>query len=213
MSLPRVLFLLAISAFLNYFDRVNLSAGATNIRHDLGLSSYRLGKLLSAFFWTYCSLSTILDRRLAGRPLQRLLDSGGRLLFWSCATAVSGAANAFAVLFGMRLLLGMGESIAYPAYSRILASYFPEHRRGFANAVIDAGTKMGPALGTLLGGLLMAKYGWRAFFLALGFGSLLWLIPWLLWMPRGKGVSAREDSGGPRASALFCASARCGRPR
>jgi MFS transporter, ACS family, D-galactonate transporter len=29
----------------------------------------------------------------------------------------------------------------------------------------------------------------------LGFGSLLWLIPWFYWMPRGKGVSAREHHG------------------
>ena len=203
-SLPRVLFLLGISAFLNYFDRSNLSAGATDIRHELGLSSYQLGLLLSAFFWTYALFQLF---SIAGWLVDRfnvcwILAAG--FFLWSCATAVTGAANAFAVLFGMRLLLGMGESIAYPSYSRILASYFPEHRRGFANAVIDAGTKMGPALGTLLGGLLMARYGWRAFFVALGFSSLLWLIPWLMWMPRGAAVAASDDGTGiPGIGALL----------
>ena len=81
-------------------------------------------------------------------------------------------AGAFGVVFTLRLLLGMGESIAYPADSRVLANNFPEHHRGRANALIDAGTKAGPALGTLIGGLLMARFGWRAFFAALGSGAM-----------------------------------------
>ena len=56
---------------------------------------------------------------------------------------------------------------------------FPEERRGLANALVDAGAKMGPAIGTLAGGLLVANYGWRVLFVALG--SLVWLIPWCLY--------------------------------
>ena len=51
----RVLALLVFSAFLNYVDRANLSVGATNIQAELHLSDYYLGKLLSAFFWTYAT--------------------------------------------------------------------------------------------------------------------------------------------------------------
>ena len=95
----------------------------------------------------------------------------------------------------MRLLLGMGESIAFPSYSRILATQYPEHHRGFANAIVDAGTKIGPALGTLLGGLLMARFGWRACSSSRsGCVSLLWLVPWFRWMPRG------DQGGSPRAA-------------
>jgi predicted MFS family arabinose efflux permease len=39
----------------------------------------------------------------------------------------------------------------------------------------------------------MARFGWRAFFVALGLGTMVWLVPWLVWMPRGKGVAARQD--------------------
>lgn len=191
----RVLALLVISGLLNYVDRANLSVGATNIQAELHLSNYHLGKLLSAFFWTYATFQLF---GIAGWLVDRFnvcwaLAIG--FFIWSGATAVTGMAKVFGVMFALRLLLGMGESVAYPAYSRILANNFPEHHRGFANALIDAGTKGGPAIGTLLGGLLMARFGWRAFFLALGFGSLLWLIPWFYWMPRGKGVAAREHHG------------------
>ncbi len=201
----RVLALLVFSAFLNYVDRANLSVGATDIQRDLHLSNYSLGLLGSAFFWTYAAFQLFV---IAGWLVDRFnvcwVYAIG-FFIWSGATAVTGAVQTFAVLFGLRLLLGMGESIAYPAYSRILANNFPEHHRGFANALIDAGTKGGPALGTLLGGLLMAAFGWRVFFLALGFGSFLWLVPWLLWMPRGQGVAARTDraSDAPTMGALL----------
>jgi MFS family permease len=105
----------------------------------------------------------------------------------------TGLARTFVVLFATRLMLGLGESVAYPCYSRILVTDFPENHRGLTNAWIDAGTKCGPALGSLVGAVAMARFGWRALFVGLGFGSLLWLVPWLRWMPRGKAFSAPVD--------------------
>jgi MFS family permease len=94
------------------------------------------------------------------------------------------------MLLVLRLLLGVGESVAYPCYSKIIAAYFSEHQRGLANGLIDAGTKLGPALGMLSGGMLMARYGWRPVFIVLGLASLLWLPAWFKWVPRtSRGVS------------------------
>jgi predicted MFS family arabinose efflux permease len=81
--------------------------------------------------------------------------------------------------------------VAYPSYSRIIVNCFPEHHRGFSNAAIDAGTKMGPAIGALLGGLLIPRVGWRIFFVVLGIAGLIWTVVWVLWMPK----SARLESG------------------
>ena len=189
----RILTLLVISGFLNYVDRANLSVGLTNIQAEMHLSADRLGLLQSAFFWTYATFQLF---AISGWLVDRfnvcwVLAAG--FLLWSGATAVTGMAHVFGVIFALRLLLGMGESVAYPSYSRILANNFPEHHRGLANALIDAGTKAGPALGTLLGGLLIADFGWRPFFTLLGLASLLWLFPWILWMPRARGVAAAHD--------------------
>ena len=90
------------------------------------------------------------------------------------------------------MLLGLGESVAYPVYSKIIAEQFPISRRGLPNALIDAGAKVGPALGTLVGGLLVARYGWRYMFLALGIGGLLWLAPWQLWAPLARAATDEE---------------------
>ena len=188
-----VLALLVVSIFINYIDRSNLSiAGplliASPEKGGLGLDPARLGNLLSAFFWAY-ALCQLLG--IVGFVLDRFDVAwvyAVAYLMWSAATAVTGLAGTFGVLFGLRLLLGMAESAAYPSYSRIFATHFPEHHRGLANGLIDAGSKFGPALGTLVGGMLMARFGWRPFFFGLGAVSLAWLVQWMKWMPRGKGI-------------------------
>ena len=189
----RVLALLVISGFINYIDRSNLSVGATNIQSEFHLSSTQLGFLLGAFFYTY-ALSQLLG--FAGWLVERFHVSwilAGGFFLWSGAMGTTGLARTFVVLFSTRLMLGLGESVAYPSYSRILVNDFPEEHRGFTNAWIDAGTKCGPALGSIAGALAIARFGWRGLFVALGFGSLLWLVPWLAWMPRGKAYSAPVD--------------------
>jgi MFS family permease len=189
----RVLALLVASGFINYIDRSNLSVGATNIQNEFHLSGKQLGLLLGAFSWTY-ALSQLLG--FAGWLVDRFHVSwvlAGGFFLWSAAMGATGLAATFVMLFATRLMLGLGESVAYPCYSRIVVTDFPENHRGLTNAWIDAGTKSGPALGSLLGALAIARFGWRALFVGLGFGSLLWLIPWLLWMPRGKAFSTPVD--------------------
>jgi len=109
----------------------------------------------------------------------------------------------FSALFLLRLLLGAAESVAYPSYSKIIATRFPEHRRGLTNALIDAGSKAGPALGTLIGGLVVARFGWRALFSILGFGALLWVPLWVPGRRVPKPRASRTATKG-RASAGFC---------
>jgi ACS family D-galactonate transporter-like MFS transporter len=179
----RVLFLLALSVFINYLDRGNLSIAAPLLKNEFQLSATQLGVLLSSFFWTY-SFFLPLSGWLVDRFDVRWVITGGFIL-WSAATAATGAAHVFGTLLLARLALGAGESVSYPACSTILSRYFPEHKRGFANASIVAGMAMGPAVGTLAGGILMNRFGWRPVFLVVGLTSLLWLLPWLRWMPKG----------------------------
>jgi len=108
--------------------------------------------------------------------------AGGYLL-WSLATAITGIVQGFTVLLMMRLMLGIGESVAFPSCSKILARELPEHHRGFANGVIQSALKFGNAVGTFGSGLLMAMYGWRLVFIGVGLVSLLWLPAWMKWTP------------------------------
>jgi MFS family permease len=40
------------------------------------------------------------------------------------------------------------------------------------------GIAIGPAVGTLAGGLMVAHWGWRAMFIVFGLVTLVWLLPW-----------------------------------
>jgi MFS transporter, ACS family, D-galactonate transporter len=182
--------LLCISVWINYIDRGNLSVAAPVLRPDMDLTPAQMGVLLSGFFWTYSLFQPIAGWLVDRGNVYRLYAAA--FAIWSLAVALGGLAPGFVTLLLSRLALGIGESLAYPAYSRMLASAFPEERRGIANAMIDVGTKAGPALGTFLGALAIGRWGWRPFFFAMGILSLLWLIPWIRAIPA---VETREASG------------------
>lgn len=188
------LLLLALSVFINYIDRGNLSIAAPLLKNELGISASGLGILLSAFFWTYTAMLFVCGWFVDRFDASRVLAIG--YLIWSLSTAVTGLVQGFAMLLLVRLLLGMGESVAFPCYSKILAGHLPEHHRGFANSAIIAGMKLGPAAGTLGAGLLMANYGWRPVFVGVGLVSLAWLPAWMRWMPRSE--TAVNLAGSPR---------------
>jgi ACS family D-galactonate transporter-like MFS transporter len=187
-----LLVLLIASIFINYIDRGNLSIAAPILQKELLLSPLQVGSLLSGFFWTYSLLQFFgIAGWLADRFPVSLVLAGGFLL-WAAATIATGLVSGFIGIYTARLFLGAGESLAYPCYSRIFAADLPQSHRGRANALLDAGSKLGPALGTFIGGLLLVQLGWRLFFVAIGAVSLVWLIPWLKFAPPSRSYSANE---------------------
>lgn len=196
--LKLVLVLLGVSVFINYVDRGNLSIAAPMLKDELGLSAGQLGLLLSAFFWTYACMQPVMGW-LVDRLDVNWVMAGGFFL-WSMATAVTGLVHGFAVLFAVRLVLGVGEAVAFPSYSKIIALHFPEEHRGRANSVISAGLALGPGLGILAGGILMGRFGWRSFFIVLGLASLIWLVPWIRFMPKARQSEQVATTAPPRLS-------------
>jgi MFS family permease len=182
----RVLSLLALSVLINYIDRANLSIAAPLLKNELGLSASQLGLLFSAFFATYAAFQLVSGWLVDRFDVSWVLGLG--FFFWSAATVTTGFIRGFAMLLALRLVLGIGESVAYPSYSKILACHFLEHQRGFANAAITTGLALGPAFGMFGGGILMADFGWRRFFIGFGILSLAWLLPWARWKPRPQPV-------------------------
>jgi MFS transporter, ACS family, D-galactonate transporter len=178
--------LLAASVLINYIDRANLGVAAPLLKAELQISGSQLGMLLAAFFWTYTALLFVVGWAVDRFEVNRVLAAG--FLLWSLATIATGFVAGFVGLLVVRLFLGVGESVAFPSYSKILARHLPEYHRGIGNAVIGAGQFCGPAFGTFGAGLLMARYGWRSVFVGIGVVSMLWLPAWKMWMPRGCGV-------------------------
>ncbi len=191
----RLLALLVAAVFVNYIDRSNLSVSATEIKREFNLTGEQLGLASSWFFGSYA-----LCQLLAGWLFEKYsvhLVLGVGFVLWSAATAATGLVEGFTALLVTRVVLGVGESVAYPAFSKIIASDYAESQRGTANALIDAGSKLGPALGTLFGGIVVAAYGWRALFLILGFGAMIWVPLWVMWAPRKSHVQHAAQAARP----------------
>jgi len=193
-AFTRILVLLFVSVFINYIDRSNLSIAAPLIKDELGISASQLGILLSAFFWTYSSCQLLSGWLVDHYDVKWVFAAG--FLVWSSATALTSKVHTLLALLLVRIALGIGESVAYPGYSKILATHCLERRRGLANSILAAGLALGPSFGLLFGGTLVARFGWRPFFLGLGLVSLLWLLPWLRWMPAaGIGTYGHKKTG------------------
>ncbi|MGC2449928.1 MAG: MFS transporter [Candidatus Sulfotelmatobacter sp.] len=176
-----VLFLLSVSVLICYIDRSNLSIAAEMIKGELRISDLQLGALLSVFFWVYACLQIPAGWLVDRFDVKWVFAAG--FFIWSLATGATGLLHGFAALVSARVVLGIGESIAFPSYCNIFSNYFIESERGRANAALQIGLALGPALGMAAGGVFVGRFGWRPFFLLLGLGSLLWLIPWIAAMP------------------------------
>jgi MFS family permease len=187
-SFAPALFLLFVAVLINYVDRGNLSIAAPLLKDEWHLNASALGALFSAFFWTYTAMQFVSGWVVDRLDPSRLLALG--FLIWSLATALAGLSTGFAMLLSLRLLLGIGESVIVPTFSKIIACYLPEERRGFANGVVGSAMRCGAVVGSFGGGLLMARYGWRPTFLGIGLLSLLWLPAWWRWKPRGEWTGA-----------------------
>jgi MFS family permease len=168
--------LLVLSVAINYADRGNLGVAASQIERELRLDPRRIGILSTGFFWTYALFQLVAGKLIDHWNVNWVYAAG--FLIWSAATGLTGAVSSLSAIFLLRLLLGAGESIAYPSYSKIIATSFPEQLRGTANALIDAGSKMGPALGVMAGVEMLKWFGWRGMFIVIGTVSLIWLVPW-----------------------------------
>ena len=178
--------LLGINLF-NYIDRQVLAAVEPSIRAaffapgDVNAMAIS-GTLGSAFFVTYMlsapALGWLSDR------FSRWLVIGSAVILWSLATAASGLAVSFAMLFAARVFVGIGEGGYGPAAPTVLADLFPLQTRGRILAVFCAAIPVGSALGYVLGGAVLTHFTpvpepdrWRwAFLLAAVPGLLLGLV-------------------------------------
>jgi len=168
--------MMAAILFINFIDRGNLATVGPLLMDELHLTNAQFGLLLSAFYFTYAPAQLVAGWLCERVSLARALACG--VVIWSLTTAATGLVSTFSGLLAMRLLLGIGESIVFPATAKLFAQFIPEERRGSANGWVAAGLSIGPAIGTSMGTWIATLFSWRASFLTFGLFSLSWLWPW-----------------------------------
>lgn len=171
-------FLLMATA-LSYLDRQALSVVAPVVAGELKLDNEQLGRLLSAFFYTYAAMHIavgwILDR------YNIRITYGLFVALWSCSQILAGFARGFWDLFVCRLFLGAFETAGQTGAARVIARTLPPRERTFANGLMMSGGSIGAMLAPVLMIFLANRYGWRFGFIVLGVLGILWAAAWLWW--------------------------------
>ena len=169
--------LLAAMVLLNYVDRGAVGIAAPKLKDELMLSAAAFGVVVSAFSWIYAPAQFAVGWLSDRFCVYRMIALG--LAIWALATLLTGFANGFAMLVALRVMLGIGEGVAFPSASKIIARHVTAERRGIANGALAVSLAWGPALGIFAGGLILRYFGWRPIFFTFGSITLLWIVPWL----------------------------------
>lgn len=160
-----LVFWLFVLGAVSYLDRINISIAGTALAQEYHLSHVQLGSIFSAFLIGYALFQTP-GGWLADRLGPRYVLTIG-VVWWGVFTALTAALpprtiDPLSYLILIRLLLGAGEAVIYPASNGFVARWIPSQERGLANGLIFAGVGAGTAVAPILVTYLMIHHGWRS---------------------------------------------------
>lgn len=188
-----VLGMLWVVCLLNYADRQAISSLFPLLERDFGFTKAQLGLIGSAFMWVYAA-SAPFAGYAGDRHSRKGLILGG-CLFWSLMTAATGWCGRVWEFVAARALIGLGESVYFPAAASMLSDFHGPRTRSTALSFHQSAVYIGTIAGGWIGALLAEKFGWRwAFY---GFGGAGIVVALLLWLRLRE--PSREGSKGSAA--------------
>jgi sugar phosphate permease len=166
-----------ITYSLAYVDRANFGFGAAaGLARTLNISDSRTALLGSLFFLGYFIF------QVPGIAYARR-HSAARLVFyslisWGILAAFTGVIRQFWLLAIDRLLLGVAESLIFPAMLILITNWFTRDERSRANAILILGNPVTVLWMSALTGYLIKAFGWQMTFVIEGLPSVLWAFVW-----------------------------------
>ena len=185
-----VLGLVFCGIVISYIDRGNLSIAAPSIMRDFQISPATMGVLLSAFFWTYAAFQIPAGALVDRFGIRRVYAAA--FFIWCLASAGIALSRGTGDIIGMRMVLGMAEAIGPLASLTFIRQNFAGKDQGLPTSIYIAGQNIGPALGALVGTILIVQFGWRAMFAITGLVALLWVPGWIAAVPPDGTRAARQ---------------------
>lgn len=161
-SPSKILLVLTLIEFINYFDRQVVFPLFSFLKADFGLSDFELGLIGTVFMIIHASFSVPLGI-LADKWVRKNIIAMG-VAIWSIATFITGLVQNFTQLLFTRAAVGIGEASYAPAATSLIADNFPAEKRARASSIFHLGMFFGGTLGMILAGVLGSKLGWRACF-------------------------------------------------
>lgn len=178
----RWLFLLPavfVTYSLAYLDRANYgfgaAAGLAATLHITGSQSALLGSLFFLGYFLFQVPGIAYARR---RNVSKLIFYA--LLAWGALAALTGIIQTFWLLAIDRLLLGVAESLIFPAMLLLLTNWFTRRERSRANAILILGNPGTILWMSAITGFLIHSFGWQITFVIEGAPSIVWAFVWLL---------------------------------
>ena len=174
----KVIFLSFIAVFICYIDRVNISVAIIPMQEQFGWSELQVGIVLGTFYVGYMISMTLggyLADKYGGKKVL-----GYALIVWSLFTIITPffAYSGLWWLIFIRILLGLGEGVTFPAWHSIYARWIPFNERtravGFTNSGIAAGT----VFGYVVAAIIIANYSWEWVFYSFGLMGIFWYFFW-----------------------------------
>jgi MFS family permease len=129
------------------------------LKDEFGVGDFAIGVLLSLQL-LFNGVVTVPAGYLADR-WNRTRAIGTTVIAWSALTAAGAGALGFAMLVGLRSVLGFGQAVSEPSAASLLGDYYPPERRGKAFSIQMAMLFVGTGIGVALGGWLGIVLGWR----------------------------------------------------
>jgi|SRR6187402_686174 len=163
---------------LAYLDRANFGFGAAaGMSADLHITQSQTSLLGSLFFMGYFAF------QLPGAAVAKRFGVS-RLVFalliaWGVFAASTGVIRTFWLLAIDRVLLGIAESLIFPAMIYLLAHWFTRAERSRANMLLILGNPVTVLWMSVLTGYLIQLFGWQKTFIIEGVPAILWAFVWI----------------------------------
>ena len=155
---------LCLSLVLITLDNTVLNVALPTLSRDLHASTSQLQWIVDSYQLVFAGL-LFSAGSLADRYGRKGMLSAGLVVFGIGTLAASFATDAN-VLIATRAFMGIGGAMIMPSTLSILGTVFPDAaERAKAIAIWAAMSAVGIALGPVLGGVLLAHFGWGSIFL------------------------------------------------
>jgi MFS family permease len=151
--------LLFLLYMFDYIDRLIVGSLFPFLKADWGLTDTQCALLGSAVSWSIVAFTfpvSVLVDRWSRRKCVAIM-----CVLWSIATAACAFTTRFSQLFVARVFIGLGEAGYAPGGTAMISALFPEKSRARIMGIWNASIPLGAALGTVLGGIIAQKFGWR----------------------------------------------------
>lgn len=167
---------------VSFFDRSTLAVLAPTVTAELDISKTAYGWLTSAF-----SIAYLVATPLSGWWIDRVGARRGlvvSVVAWTAVAALHAAVPGFAVLFALRVALGVAEGPSFPGSAQTLQRILPPEDRARGFGLLFTGSSLGSMLAPVVASALYDAAGWRVAFLGSALIGLGWVPLWLFWTRR-----------------------------